>query len=188
MESRYVLLSGCSGGGKSTLLTELRRRGFTVVSEPGRRIVEAELRDGGGALPWIDLAAFAKRAMQMAADDRERVTGETGWVFFDRRLIDAAVALQHATGQPAEDLLASYSRHYRKIFLTPPWPQIFVTDRERRHDFSHEISEYDRLKQDMDLSLPMTSTVVQRSLTIAVGCGNVRTLIDELPCDFIGKT
>ena len=37
--SRHVVLSGCSGGGKSALLAELSSRGFETVEEPGRRIV-----------------------------------------------------------------------------------------------------------------------------------------------------
>jgi predicted ATPase len=36
---RFVVISGCSGGGKSTLLAELARRGYRTVEEPGRRIV-----------------------------------------------------------------------------------------------------------------------------------------------------
>lgn len=61
MTSRHVVLSGCSGGGKSTLLSALGRRGWVVVPEPGRRIVEEEQRGDGRALPWVDLAAFAMR-------------------------------------------------------------------------------------------------------------------------------
>ncbi|MGE8398258.1 MAG: AAA family ATPase, partial [Comamonas sp.] len=30
----FVLISGCSGGGKSTLLSELQNRGYTVIQEP----------------------------------------------------------------------------------------------------------------------------------------------------------
>ncbi len=67
---RFVVVSGCSGGGKSTLLAELGRRGHSVVEEPGRRIVRQELHDGGSALPWIDAAAFARRAVAMALEDR----------------------------------------------------------------------------------------------------------------------
>ena len=65
MSDRFVVLSGCSGGGKSTLLAELRRRGHATVDEPGRRIVKDESADGGTALPWIDLAAFARRAIEL---------------------------------------------------------------------------------------------------------------------------
>lgn len=145
MSLRQIVLSGCSGGGKSTLLAELDRRGFAVVPEPGRRIVEEELRGDGHGLPWVDLAAFANRAVNLAAEDRRRMSSEAGWVFFDRGLVDAAVALEHATGSPARNLLASYDRYHERVFLTPPWPEIYVTENERQHDLAEAIAEYDRL-------------------------------------------
>lgn len=145
MSLRHVVLSGCSGGGKSTLLAEFERRGYAVVPEPGRRIVEDEKRGAGLALPWVDLAAFATRAVEFASEDRRRMADKAGWVFFDRGLVDAAVALEHATGRPARNLLASFDRYHRKVFLTPPWPEIYVTDEDRRHDFTEAIAEYERL-------------------------------------------
>lgn len=143
--SRHVVLSGCSGGGKSTLLAVLARRGFPTVSEPGRRIVEEELRGDGKALPWVDLAAFARRAIDMAAEDRRQAARKSGWVFFDRSLIDAAVALEHATGQPASVVLDQFERYHSQVFLTPPWIEIYVSDHERRHGLEDAILEYDRL-------------------------------------------
>jgi predicted ATPase len=151
MENRHVVLSGCSGGGKTTLLKELGQRGFAVVAEPGRRIVQTELRNGGSALPWSDPAAFARLAMRMAENDRKWVAGEVDWVFFDRGLIDAAVALQHIAGHSAKDLLAPYDRYYKTVFLTPPWPEIFVTDAERQHDFTEAIAEYERLRNGFEI-------------------------------------
>ncbi|WP_127751924.1 AAA family ATPase [Devosia sp. 1566] len=145
MNLKHIVLSGCSGGGKSTLLAELERRGFSVVPEPGRRIVEEEQRSEGLAIPWVDLAAFAKRAIDLASEDRRRMVDEASWVFFDRGLVDAAVALEHATGSPARTLLASYDRYHQSVFLTPPWPEIYVTDTERQHDLTEATSEYDRL-------------------------------------------
>jgi predicted ATPase len=32
--NRFVVISGCSGGGKFTLLAELGRRGYATVEEP----------------------------------------------------------------------------------------------------------------------------------------------------------
>jgi predicted ATPase len=75
-------------------LAELARRGHAVVEEPGRRIVQEELAGDGSALPWIDGAAFARRAMAVAPADRLGAGRLRGWVFFDRRLIDAAAALE----------------------------------------------------------------------------------------------
>lgn len=143
--SHHVILSGCSGGGKSTLLEELAQRGFATVPEPGRRIVAAELRGNGAALPWRDLAAFARRALAMSAQDRAAVATAPGWVFFDRGPIDAAVALEHATGQPIRETLRGLRPFHRCVFLTPPWPEIFQRTAERRHGLDEAIAEYDRL-------------------------------------------
>lgn len=145
MTSRHIVVSGCSGGGKSTLLGELERRGFPVVPEPGRRIVEEERRGTGAALPWVDLAAFARRALCVAAADRVRAAGLAGWVFFDRGLVDAAVALEHATGEPTPAVLRRFDRYHSTVFLTPPWPEIYRTDAERPHAFAEALAEYERL-------------------------------------------
>jgi predicted ATPase len=61
--NRFVVISGCSGGGKSTLLIELGRRGYATVGEPGRRIVKEEMLGEGSALPWANEIAFARRAV-----------------------------------------------------------------------------------------------------------------------------
>ena len=67
---RFVIISGCSSGGKSTLIGELGKRGYAVVDEPGRRIVKAELASDDSALPWVDGIAFARRVIAMALADR----------------------------------------------------------------------------------------------------------------------
>src|SRR5262249_50937024 len=99
---RFVVISGCSSGGKSSLLTELGRRGYGFVEEPGRRIVKEELEAEGSALPWIDGPAFARRCIALALSDCNAARRQEGrWVFFDRGVIDASAALQHLTGEPA---------------------------------------------------------------------------------------
>lgn len=142
---RFIIISGCSGGGKSTLLSELRRRGHAVVEEPGRRIVATELEGGGSALPWVDGVAFAQRAIELSLADRAAAGQWDGPVFFDRGLVDAAAALQHLTGEPAVEALGRAHRYNRRVFLAPPWPELYVTDRERRHGLAEAVAEYDRL-------------------------------------------
>lgn len=142
--NRLVVISGCSGGGKSSLLAELGRRGYRVVEEPGRRIVQQELAGNGAALPWVDIAAFARRATAMSLSDRASIATADEWVFFDRGLVDAAAALEHATGEPAVTACRAHPYHAR-MFMAPPWPEIYGTDPERRHDIDAALAEYDRL-------------------------------------------
>lgn len=142
--NRFVLISGCSGGGKSTLLLELERRGYAGVEEPGRRIIAEELESSGGALPWVNLEAFAKRAIEMALKDRSDGEAFSGLVFFDRGLIDAAAALEHASGKSILPIHAG-ERYNQTVFITPPWREIYLTDEERKHGFDEAVAEYDRL-------------------------------------------
>ncbi|RAH99317.1 ATPase [Acuticoccus sediminis] len=142
-----VVISGCSGGGKSTLLEALAARGYATVEEPGRRIVREALASDGGTLPWRDPVAFAHRAIAMAQDDHARVDGLGPLVFFDRGLVDAASFLDHVTDGDALSGLASATRYHTTVFLTPPWPELFQNDAERRHGFGEAISEYARLAQ-----------------------------------------
>ena len=68
-----------------------------------------------------------------------------GWVFFDRGLIDAAAALQHLTGEPVLATVGQEHRYHRRVFLAPRWPEIYVTDPERRHSLDAAVAEYRRL-------------------------------------------
>lgn len=173
MSEHFVLISGCSGGGKSTLLAELRARGHPVVEEPGRRIVKQELETGGHALPWVDPLAFTQRTIDMALADREAAKTHSGWVFFDRGLIDAASALEDRTGQPVLAALDAQHRYHRRVFIAPPWPEIYETDAERRHGFEAGLPEYYRLEQALPvlgyevIRLPKTTVAARADFVLA---------------------
>jgi len=141
----FVTISGCSGGGKSKLLQELRQRGFATIAEPGRRIVAEELRRSGRALPWVDAQAFARRAIEVSLADLMVADTSARWVFFDRGLIDAAGALGHLTGERVVESLGLLHRYNKRVFLAPPWPEIYAPDQERRHSLAEAVGEYDRL-------------------------------------------
>jgi predicted ATPase len=143
--SRFVIISGCSSGGKSTLLEALSRRGYAMVPEPGRRVVREEIEAGGTALPWADTAAFVDRIVATARADYEQARHNAGWTFFDRGLFDAVSALGQMRGTGiAPEMLADYPYHHR-VFLAPPWPEIYVTDPERKHGLIEAEAEYARL-------------------------------------------
>ncbi|KCZ50060.1 MULTISPECIES: AAA family ATPase [unclassified Hyphomonas] len=142
----FILISGCSGGGKSTLLTALKAQGHQVVEEPGRRVVEAEQASGGNALPWTDIEAFLHRTLDLAIADHKAAQDLTGPVFFDRGVLDAAMALAHVTGNPAAADPAGEYRYNPSVFLAPPWPDIFTGDEARRHGMGEAVAEYARLE------------------------------------------
>jgi predicted ATPase len=172
LSNGFVVISGCSGGGKSTLLAELKARGHLVVGEPGRRIIAEETTNGGTALPWSDYAAFLRRAIDMALIDLATAAEREGWVFFDRGLVDAASALQDLTGECILRPLCMTHRYHRRMFMAPPWPEIYVTDADRKHGFDAAVSEYDRLFEAYPalgyevLPLPKATTSVRADFVL----------------------
>ena len=78
-----------------------------VIEEPGRRIVQEQTRTGGQALPWLDMTAFLRGAID----------------------------------------LAQSHRYHSRIFLAPPWPEIYVQDEERRHSMDEARAEFERLQR-----------------------------------------
>lgn len=102
-----------------------------------------QLASGGSALPWRDSVAFLRHAVALAKADRAGSAGTL--TFFDRGLLDAAIGLEHLTGESAASLLADCARYDPLVFLTPPWPEIYVTDAERGHGLEVAVAEYERL-------------------------------------------
>ncbi|MEO5867522.1 MAG: AAA family ATPase [Sphingomonas sp.] len=140
--ARLVVLSGGSGGGKSTLLTALAQRGFGTVPEWGRAMIAA------GSSPWADPVGFLRRAVAKAQHDREAAIERGGLIFFDRSLVDVASALQYLAHEPVLHALCDAARYDRRAFLAPPWPEIYVNDEDRRHGFDRALAEYERLARD----------------------------------------
>lgn len=142
----YVI-SGCSCGGKTTLLKILASRGYSTSDEPGRDVVRKELDGGGRALPWKNPVAFAIKCVELSVQryDSARRLGRT--VFFDRSLIDAVSALVYEEPDYAEQYLRLVDeyRYANTVFMASPWPEHFESDAERKHTFEDAVAEYKRL-------------------------------------------
>jgi len=139
-KNNQVVISGCSGGGKSTLLTELANRGYPIVLEPGRQIVKEQIAIEGDALPWINLQKFLELVLSryLFLFNSQNQTEQV--IFFDRGIIDA---LQLDQTQPEYFTHAAKKfRYNRLVFLVPPWKEIFENDEERKNDFEFAKKEF----------------------------------------------
>jgi predicted ATPase len=145
LSANRILITGCSGGGKTTLINALADKGYVTVPEPGRRIVAEQKANSGKALPWIDLNAFSKRALAMAKDDLIEANKNKHLVFFDRGIIDAAIALEYSGGRVYREILGETQHYSPEVFLAPPWPEIYKTDADRKHRFDEALAEYERI-------------------------------------------
>ena len=146
---RMVVVSGCSGGGKSTLLAEMARRGYAAMPEPGRQIVREETLLGGSGLPWQDMGRFLDLCVSRAAHFYNNARPQRGFVLFDRSAVDAVAAARRLR-LPMPDAFFRAATAYRyapTVFMLPPWPQLHDGDPERQLSFDQAVAEYEDLMQ-----------------------------------------
>lgn len=147
--NKLVVISGCSGGGKSTLLDALRKQGYSVVPEVGRQIVTEQLKISGQALPWKNPKLFCEILIEksVAAYREANEKNAEGLIFFDRSFLEGVSYFQTLVSEDNSkyDTLIQTLRFYPKIFMTPPWPEIYRQDAERQHSFEDAVIEYERL-------------------------------------------
>lgn len=149
---RLVVITGGPGSGKTTLIDALEAAGHARTTEAGRAIIQAERAAGGSALPWADREAFAVRMLawerRSYAEAREIAERQSGPVFFDRGVPDV-IGYRRLVGLPVPGELEAAARrlrYHRRMFLAPPWPEIFHGDAERRQDFAEAVRTFEAMR------------------------------------------
>jgi predicted ATPase len=132
------VITGASGGGKSTLIAALAALGYATQPEIGRRIVREQLACGGAALPWADRRAFRDALLERSLAAYDAWVSHAAPVFFDRSFAEA-LGYGALIGDPpcAAVWAAARARPFAQpVFVCPMWPEIFTADAERRHDLA----------------------------------------------------
>jgi len=134
---RFFVITGGPGSGKTTLMEALSAAGFARTIEAGRAIIQDQSTIGGIALPWQDRQAFAELMLCWEMRSHHIARTSTGPVFFDRGVPDVIGYLQ-LTGLPVPAHMqraADSFRYHRRVFVAPPWHEIFRHDSERKQSF-----------------------------------------------------
>ena len=137
-----IIITGGPGAGKTTLLLALQARGYTIVGDSARAIIQDRLRRGLSPRP--NAYEFAHDVLRMDIENFVHHAATPGHVFFDRSILEALCSLDHVTPLNESDLhmwLSKYE-YFSTVFVLPPWKAIYVTDAERDHTFEHAESVY----------------------------------------------
>lgn len=131
----FFVFTGGGGTGKTAVIRHLQAAGERVVDENIRAVIREQVAAGGSAVPWIDAKGCCDLTTARDIADFDRLAGETDRVFFDRGLMD----MYGANGvSPSPELVEALAtrRYNSRVFVFPPWREIYTTDAERREDWS----------------------------------------------------
>ncbi|MDA0566529.1 AAA family ATPase [Streptomonospora sp. S1-112] len=144
---RFFVVTGGPGSGKSTLLDHLRPLGLACAPEAGRAVIRDQAAIGGRGLPWADPGLFAELMLAWDMRSHREAAAAEGAVVFDRGVVDVLGYLR-LSGRPVPEHVAAAARrvrYHRRVFVAPPWPEIYRTDGERRQSPAEAERTYDAM-------------------------------------------
>ena len=150
---RKFIISGGPGAGKTTLVQALGQHQYQVSPEASRQVIQEEVARESTCLPWLDLPCFARKALSRMIHQYGCARQAPGPVFFDRGIPDI-IAYLRAANQPVEQIYhqAVLAYPYQpRVFIAPPWPEIYVNDSERWQTFQEAAALYHALKDTYQL-------------------------------------
>ncbi|WP_435107893.1 AAA family ATPase [Nocardiopsis synnemataformans] len=130
---RLVVVTGGPGSGKTTLIDHLASLGYARTPEAGRAVIRDQREIGGRGLAWRDDALFAELMLSWEMRSHREASSLPGPVFCDRGVPDL-VGYLRLRGLPVPGHVTEAARrfrYHRRVFVAPPWPEIFTGDTER---------------------------------------------------------
>ena len=112
---KYVLTGGPSAG-KTTLIEILARRGYTVIPEAARLVIDEEKTKGGN--PFGDFATLQKKIVAKQLEQESTMTGDV--VFLDRSLIDGYAYCLYGNIPVPPEIMNIERGKFDKVFLLQP--------------------------------------------------------------------
>jgi predicted ATPase len=163
----FYIITGGPGGGKTSLLESLTSKGYNYVPESARQIIKERLSKGLSPRP--DPKTFAREIFDQDWKNFISNSDVSSLLFFDRSFMDSACMLFDSDMDSYDKIRDTYlaSRYNNKVFITPPWQEIYRNDAERDQSFKQSIEVYHRLEKwytqhDYDILVLTKETIETR--------------------------
>ncbi|CZF81820.1 hypothetical protein GCE9029_02848 [Grimontia celer] len=143
--NNFIVFTGGPGSGKTTVIEALRRQGYCCAPETGRKVIQEQVKQNGTAFPWLDKIAFRDEMVRMELANFNDYRDKPETVFFDRSILDClGYSLLEALPTPKKlEELCEELTYRKRVFVFPPWQEIFENDAERKQDFEEAVRTYE---------------------------------------------
>ncbi len=140
MQQKIVFIGG-PGSGKSTIIVELEKQGFTCMHEISREVTKKAQEEGIEQLFLEKPILFSEKLLEGREKqflDAEKT--DSKFVFFDRGIPSVEAYLQYFKTEYSS-VFTEKSKQYRydKVFHFSPWEEIYESDNERYENFEQAV-------------------------------------------------
>lgn len=145
------IITGGPGVGKTTLVDYLHTKGFLIVPESARAIIRDQVGKNGDGVPWKNKYIYAQLMFKESLQAYNQIFNVTcdKTVFFDRGLADTLCYMKMENIPITDDQIKTVKDtiYNRKVFILPPWAEIYETDMERKQSWEESVNTYRNMKE-----------------------------------------
>ena len=146
MNQKIILLIGGPSSGKTTLINHLEAEGYICYPEISREITLNARNEGVDHLFLENPMLFSERLLEGRIKQYENATTEGKHVFIDRGIPDVLAYMDFIGDTYPDAFIAACETYkYDKVFLLPPWEEIYVSDAERYESYEEATKIHDYL-------------------------------------------
>ena len=149
MQKKRIVITGGPGTGKSSVIINLETKGFPCLHEVSREITLEAQKQGIEQLFLDQPLLFSEKLLEARVNQHlqaKEISEEI--IFIDRGIPDVVAYMDYFGSEyPKKFMKACEDYKYTKIFLMPPWKEIYKTDNERYESFEQAVLIHDYLKK-----------------------------------------
>lgn len=133
MEKEIIVLAGGPSSGKTTLINALVEKGFICYPEVSREVIKEAQKQGIDQLFLEKPLLFSELLLEGRIKQfQHALIEESKTVFLDRGIPDVLAYMHYIGDSYPKFFKEACEKHkYTKIFVLPPWKEIYVSDAER---------------------------------------------------------
>ena len=149
MQKEIIVIIGGPGTGKTTIIDGLVAKGHCCYPEISREVTLEAKKQGIEQLFLEKPLLFSELLLEGRKKQFQNATKEPHEIVFIDRGIPDVLAYMHYIGDsyPATFDAACREHTYSKIFVLPPWEEIYISDAERYENFEQAKLIYNHLTE-----------------------------------------
>jgi predicted ATPase len=165
VNKEIIVITGGPGTGKTTIINGLLEKKYTCFPEISREIINDARKKGFEQLFLEKPLLFSELLLEGRRKQyQQAIEHQENRIFLDRGIPDI-LAYMHYIGDsyPAFFDEECHANKYTKVFLLPPWEEIYQSDEERYENFEQAKLIYGHLKETYEnygyelIEVPMNS-------------------------------